>query len=229
MGNADEADDYDQAPPTPRCGYCREPMIDQHRGQMYCGRRCKELAREKRKRDRARVDALREKYPAADFSLEELYARAILPRPAVSEDHGDEAGHLDDEDDEYRHEADEGPGAWSDAWRLQEAIERMQRRYERRIQPYLVQLKRNPGVRPPGLVELERERDEEIARIVRKYSDEADLYRARRNEPKRINEAHERRGERASLQALAQDLPGASRRYTPATSAGRATDDIWRW
>ena len=153
-------------------------------------------------------------------------------RPVVNEDQGDEAGHV--ADDGYPHEdqgdeADEGPGAWSDAWRLHEAIERAQRRYERRIQPNRAQMHRNPGVRPAGLVALERQRDDEINAMIREYNRRAELDRAHRNEPRRLNEAHERQTERAALQALASDLPGASRRYAPPAWAGRATGDVWRW
>jgi hypothetical protein len=154
-------------------------------------------------------------------------------RPLVAQDDdenvSDGAGHPDNEADGYRNEADEGPGAWSDAWRLHEAIEGVQRRYERRVQPYQAQLRRNPGVRPPGLVALEQQRDDEIDAMIREHNRRAELDRATRNAPRRINEAHERQTERAALQALAQDLPGASRRYTTPASAGRATGDIWRW
>jgi hypothetical protein len=212
--NDDEADEYDGLAPVRRCGYCQEPMLDQRKGAVYCDRRCKELAAKKRRTDRARVDALREKYPVADLSLEELYAHATPPRH-VNEDQGDEA--------------DNGPGAWSDIWRLQEAMERVQRRYERRMQSYLVQLKRNPGVRPVGLVTLERQRDDEIARMVRAHDRASQLGRARLSEPRRINEAHERQRERDALRALAQDLPGGSRRYEAPQHAGRATSDIWSW
>lgn len=226
MGNADEADECDEAAPTPRCGYCGEPMLDQRKGAVYCDRRCKELAREKRKRDRARVDALREKYPVADLSLEELHARATPPRH-VNEDQ-------DDEDNQfYPHEdqgdAADGPGAWSDIWRLQEAIERVHWRYERRMQPYLVQMKRNPGVRPTDLVALERERDDEIAEMIRAHDHASQIGRARLHEARRINEAHERQRECAALAAMAQDLPGGSRRYEAPYASGRATHDIWRW
>jgi hypothetical protein len=227
MGNDDE---YDELAPVRRCGYCKTPMLDQRKGAIYCDRRCKELAAKKRRTSRARVDALREKYPVADLSLEELYARAAPPRH-VNGDQGDEAGHLDDDGYPHEDQGDEaasGPGAWSDIWRLQEAIERANRRYERRMQPYLVQMKRNPGVRPVGLVALERQRDDEIARMVRAHDHASQLSRARLNEAKRINEAHERQRERDALRALAQDLPGGSRRYE-APHAGRATGDIWRW
>ena len=150
MGNDNEADEHDEGAPTPLCGYCRTPLVGMSDQATYCNRRCKERAREKRKRGRARVEILRAKYP----SLEDLYARAMQARPVVNDDvsdddQDDEAGHLDDKDDGY-HEADEGPGAWSDAWRLHEAVERAQRRYERAMQPYRAQMHRNPGVRPAG-------------------------------------------------------------------------------
>lgn len=225
MGNADEDQEHDEAPLTPRCGYCGTPMFGQRKGAIYCDRRCKELAREKRKRDQARVTELRQKYPVADLSLQELYARATPPRPVVNEDQGDEDGaHYTDED-----QADEGAGAWSDAWRLNEALEAIQARYEALAAPYRAQVKRNPGVRPIGLVRLERERDQRTARMIRAYEQAADIDRARRSAPKRINEARERQIERAALAALAQDLPGGSRRYRAQEYHGRSTDDIWHW
>jgi hypothetical protein len=67
MGNEHEADDYDEAPLTPRCEYCGRPMLGQRKGAMYCGRRCKELAYAKRRRERERVTELRTKYPDADL------------------------------------------------------------------------------------------------------------------------------------------------------------------
>ncbi len=226
MGNDDEDREYDEAPLTPRCGYCENPLFSKRAGAEYCGRRCKELAAAKRRRGRARVTKLRAKYPLADLSLAELHERATPPRPAVNEDQGDDAGHYDDEDDEYRHEQ---PGAWSDLWRLNEAIETIQARYEAALAPFRAQLRRNPGVRPTGLVELERQRDDEIAAMIRAHEHADDLDRARRHEPRRLNEAYERQRERAALQALSNDLPGRSRRYQAPEYHGRATADIWRW
>lgn len=224
MGNNDEAGQYDEATLTPRCGYCRTPMLDQRRGATYCGRRCKELAREKRKRDRERVTNLRSKYPDADLSLEELYARATPPRHVGNEDQGDEDSRLDADEDQ----GDSGPGAWSDLWRLQEAEQAIRARYEALAAPYLVQIKRNPGVRPKGLVELERQRDDEVAEMIRAHDRASQLGRARINEAKRINEAHERQRERDALRALANDLPGRAHRYE-VPNAGRATGDVWNW
>ncbi len=228
MRNDDEADEHDELAPVRRCGYCRTPMLAQREGAKFCGRRCKELSAAKRRRGRARVETLRARYPAADLSLAELYERATAPRPVANKDqddeaghHGDDGGHLDDDDD--------GPGAWSDAWRLHESIERVQRRYERRLQPYRAQLARNPGVRPHGLVHLEQQRDDEIDAMIREYNRRAELDRAHRNAPRRLNEAHERQAERAALHALAQDLPGSSRRYAPPAWTGRATSDLFRW
>jgi predicted nucleic acid-binding Zn ribbon protein len=211
--------------PTPTCALCGDPFWPEQAGQRYCSSRHRETARKRRQRSRNGREQL---LVPLGTPLTDLYARATPPR-LVNGDQGDDAGHLDDDEHAYSHEADNGPGAWSDIWRLQEAIEAVHQRYERRVQPYLAQLKRNPGVRPSGLVGLERQRDDEIAAVLREHDQDAEVGRARRNEPKRINEAHERQRERAALQALAQDLPGGSRRYEAPQHAGRATGDIWRW
>lgn len=112
---------------------------------------------------------------------------------------------------------------------MHEAEQAIRARYAPRLQPYLVQLKRNPGVRPAGLVALERERDDEIAEMMRGHDQAADIDRARRSEPRRLNEAHERQEERAALQAFGNDLPGGSRRYQVQEYHGRPTHALWRW
>lgn len=218
MGNDHEADEADEYGPTPRCDYCGTPMLGKRDRANYCTRRCKELARQKRRRGRARVEGIRQKYPHADMSLDELYLRSQRP---VSHDQGDEAGHVAND------EADGGPGTFHDLWQLNEAIESVRASYERRMEPYRAQLRRNPGVRPPGLVELERQRDDEISRMVRAYEHADEVSRAKRYEPRRINEAHERQMERAALQALGNALPG--HRYEAPHARGRATRDLRRW
>jgi hypothetical protein len=160
--------------------------------------------------------------------LEDLFARATPPRH-VNEDQDDGSGHHDDEGG-HVHKADHGPGAWSDIWRLHEAEQAIRARYERPIQPYLATLKRNPGVRPAGLVALERERDHEIAEMNRAHDHAAQVSRAHRNKAKRINEAHDRQREGDALRPLGNDLPGGPRRYeAPQQYTGRATQDLWHW
>lgn len=203
-------------------------MLGQRRGAVYCGRRCKELAREKRRRGLTRVTDLRAKYPDVARTLAELHDRATPPVPRTdTSDVDDDVYGVDD--DPYPDEAGQGTSVRSAAWRLHEAEERIRARYQHLAQPYLTQLTRNPGVRPQGLVELERQRDAEIRALHREHDHQADLDQARRNEPRRITEAHTRQQAQAALAELAQDLPGLSNRYAHSEWMGRATGDIWRW
>jgi len=211
--------------PTPTCALCGDPFWPEQAGQRYCSPRHRETASKRRQRSRSNRAQL---LVHQGTSLTELYERTAPPR-VVHEDQADDTGHPDDDEDGYSHEADDGPGTWSSAWRLHEAEQAIRARYERRMRPFLVQLHRNPGVRPAGLVRLERERDQELAEMIRAHARRAELDRATRNAPRRLNEAHERQNEQAALSALAQDLPGGSRRYTPPERPGRATNDIWRW
>jgi predicted nucleic acid-binding Zn ribbon protein len=200
--------------PTPTCALCGDPFWLEQAGQKYCSSRHRETASKRRQRSRRDRGELLVPWGTA---LTEVYAKASPPRPAIADD-----GYPDHDEDQ----GDDGPGAWSSAWRLHEAEQAIRARYERLMQPYLVQLRRNPGVRPPGLVALERQRDDEIAEMIRAHDHAAQVGRAQRNEAKRINEAHDRQRERDALRALAQDLPGGSRRYEVPR---RATHDIWRW
>lgn len=210
-----------QNSPTPRCGRCGDPFWPEQAGQKYCSTRCRETARKRRQRSRTDREQL---LVPRGTTLTELYTRAAPPRPAVADD-----GHSDEVQADERVYADDGPGTWSDAWRLNEAVEAIRARYDRLAQPYLQQLKRNPGVRPPALVRLEQQCDDEIRALIRAHEHAADTDRAYRNEAKRLNEAHERQMEQRALEALASDLPGGSRRYQPPEHHGRPTHTVWDW
>lgn len=196
---------------TPRCGYCGYPLIGMDSRAQYCTRSCKESAREKRKRERERVATYRAKYPDV--------ARAW-----------DEPGHDDDNDQEHQDQDDNGPDTFGHLLSLHEAEQDIRARYERHMKPYLAQQRRNPGVRLPGLVALERERDQEISRMVREYERADELSRATYSEPQRIVRAHERQTERAALQALGNDRYGTRPgRLRQPEFHGRATHDLWDW
>lgn len=172
---------------------------------------CCDAHRKRHTRRESRKDTQRQKYLSghSGTSLDDFYAI-------------EDPGTWDNEDQDHE------PGnSWDDMWKLHEAIDAVERRYERRMQPYLVQQRRNPGVRLPGLVALERERDEEISALVRAHERADELGRAKRDEPRRLNEAHERQTERHALQALDAQLPGRARRLLD--FPGRSTGDIWRW
>jgi predicted nucleic acid-binding Zn ribbon protein len=207
--------------PTPACALCGDPFWPEQAGQRYCSSRHRETARKRRQRSRSDREQL---LVPLGTSLTELYTRATPPRPAVADDE-----HPDEDQADERGYADEGPGTWSDTWRLHEAVEAIQARYERLAQPYLAQLRRNPGVRPPALVQLEQQCAGEATALIRAHQHAADTDRAHRNEARRLNEAHERQMEQRALQALASDLSGGSRRYQPPEHHGRPTHDLWNW
>lgn len=235
MENDGEYDEDGEHAPVQRCAHCGHPMLSKRRGAIYCGRRCKELARAKRQRDHARVTTLRAKYPQADLSLMELHERATPPVPRAALHDVDEV----DEDVDEPYPGDDGaylgvPGqgtgnsTWDQFQQLSSAEDAIRRRYARLMAPYEAQLRHNIGVRPTALVDLERARDRELRALHREHDHQAEVSRASRNEPRRVAEAHERQMERAVLRELSQDLRGGSRRSeTP--SPGRATGDIWNW
>jgi hypothetical protein len=199
---------------TERDGHCLEcgVALDSRRKDAKW---CCDAHRKRYTRRESRKDAQRQKYLSGhpDASLDDFYA------------FGD-PGTWDNEDQD--HEDHEPGNSWDDMWRVHEAIDAVERRYERRMKPYLSQQRRNPGVRLPGLVALERQRDQEIDAMIRAHELADELGRARRDEPRRLNEAHERQRERVALQALGNQLPGRARR-TQAPNIGRATRDVWRW
>jgi hypothetical protein len=218
MVNDHEANEAHEDGLTPHCGYCGNPLIGQRPDALYCSRTCKQKASAKRRRTRERVDTYRASYPDASHAWD--------GPPDDDNDHE----HQDQDDDGqstllylYGHSGD-----FLDRRKVQEAIDAIDARYERLMAPFRAQLRRNAGVRLPGLVALERERDDEISRMVREYERADELNRARRDEPRRLNEAHERQTERAALQALGNQLPGRARR-TQAPNVGRATRDVWHW
>jgi hypothetical protein len=86
MRNEPGEQDYSETPPVRRCGHCGEPMLSQRKRARYCGRRCKELAREARKRASERLTTLRRNHPFADVSLAELHERARPPQHRAGDD-----------------------------------------------------------------------------------------------------------------------------------------------
>ena len=198
-----------------QCLECGRSLDDYRADAKWCS----DAHRKRYARRENRKEAQRQKYLSGhpDVSLDELYARID---PASWHKTGDDAGQDDN---------DQGDGnSWSDMWRVHEAIGAVERRYERLMKPYAAQQRRNAGVRLPGLAALERERDQEIDAMIRAHELADELDRASRDEPRRINEAHERQMNREALQALGNALPGRARRYE-APNIGRATHDVWRW
>ncbi len=207
---------------TPRCGYCGSPMIGQRADSQYCTRTCKQKARAKRRRRDARVDSYRTAYPDAAEAWDGP------PDDDIDQEHQDQDGNEADNgwpDLWHRHEADNEPGTFGHLLRLHEAEQDIRAQYERRMEPYRAQLRRNHGVRPSGLVAIERERDRELAGLANTGDVLTNTSRA--TEPRRINEARERHSERTALQALGNALPG--NRSGHVSYRGRDTHDVWAW
>ena len=93
MRNDQGGEEYAEHPPVRRCGHCGAPLLSQRRRAKYCDRRCKELAREARKRASDRLITLRGNHPFADVSLAELHDKAGPPDwrddPRNFSDYGD--------------------------------------------------------------------------------------------------------------------------------------------
>jgi uncharacterized Zn finger protein (UPF0148 family) len=228
--NDDHTEDYPQEPPTRCCGHCGTPLFSKRRGARYCDRRCKELAREARKRASQRLTVLRRKHPLANASLNDLYEQSRWA-----------PGHVDDDESklenyEFDDHVDDGPGipwktddaTFNDRMALAAAIEAITAKYDLLLRPYRDQVRRNTGVKPVAMARLEAARDGAIRDLIRKHDRALDLEHAARDEPRMIARAAGRQLEQAALAALARDLPGRSRRYEVA-QPGRDTRDIAAW
>jgi hypothetical protein len=194
-----------------RCLECGAALDSRRNDAKWCS----DAHRKRYARRESRKEAQRQKYLSGhpDVPLDDFYA--LL-----------EPGTWDNEDQDHE------PGnSWDDMWKLQEAIDAVEGRYERLMKPYAAQQRRNAGVRLSGLVALERERDREIDAMIRAHELADELGRASRDEPRRINEAHERQREGVALQALGNARPSRARYEgrTQTPNIGRATRDVWRW
>ena len=207
-------DDYT---PTPRCANpaCGSPFLPEQDGQKYCSPRCREAMKKRRQRFRLRR------------------GEQLVPPGTSEPDHWAdiEAGRVDPDLAEHTDTYDVGlndPGdvAWSDAYRVQMAVERIEARYRELARPLLTVQRRNGGVRLPKLVELETECADKIDAILRAHEHAQELGRAVRREPGRVAHAQERQDGIRAMQSLAADLPGGHRRHAPVDGA-RATSDVF--
>lgn len=199
------------------CRECGQSLESFRKGTIYCSSACRQRYTRHEKRKESDISSYLIENP--EVSLEDLYRQVDpstwhKPRELV---------------DEYE---DQGPGHisnhWDDMQRVQDAIHAVEMRYERRLEPYQEQLRRNPGVRPAGMVALERACDQEIDDLIAAYERADELGRAARSEPARLMQAHERKSEQAALQAFGNDRPGRRHTRTPEYH-GRATRDLFRW
>lgn len=205
--------------------------------QQFCSQGCRLRAF----RQRRRLDKLRSNSPetakalADEMSLTELAARRRGHRPDHWADI--EAGRVDPGLIEHtdHHDlvalADDDPGdlAWSDTYRVQQAVEKIENHYRKLARPLLAQQARNGGVRLPGLVKLEQECADKIDAIVKAHERAQALDRAARRQPATVATAHERQLEQAALRSLAADLPGRRHRHAEPEPAGRDVRSTWSW
>ena len=143
-------------------------------------------------------------------------------------------GDLDDEHGIYAGDPGHACGydpdsAWHERMAYSEAVEAIQARYDRLLEPFRAALRRNPGVRPVAMGRLEQQRDAEIQKLVRTHERARALDNAVRQAPQRAVQAAERQQEQAALNAFGRDLMGGSRRYQAPVWTGRPTDDIASW
>jgi len=217
------------------CDYCGRPLPPGTRSnQRYCGRTHKRQARRQAKRAHELHEKLVTRYPPyGDASLSELDARRREHRP----DHWAhlEARRTDPDLAEYTdiHDVpDDDPGdvAWSDQYRVQQAIERIEAEYRALARPLLAQQRRNPGVRLPALVQLELEAERKVSEIVKAHQRAMALERAARRHPATVATAHERALEQAAARSFARDRYGSRHagRAEP-EPAGRPTSGLADW
>ena len=124
---------------------------------------------------------------------------------------------------------DDSDQRWNDEYTLQAQIEQISDAYRRRAEPYLQQLRRNPGVRPAQLVKLEIEWRQRIDGILASHERAKAYERAARNEPGRIARAHERQDGIQSMAAFSRDLGRGARYQAPAEPSSRATTDVFNF
>jgi hypothetical protein len=236
----------------PGCG--RSIPSRKRRDARWCSRSCESKAR----RQAARRAAFEAANPdsaqllgAESQSLTELHDHAGRPahwaeiEAAVVDD--DLIEHTDFHDVgvyEHEHQDDEAgivagdsaPDPWQERneWfaaeqALSDAIDAVQKDFDRKARPFIEQQRRNQGIKLPQLAALERERHARIRHLEREHY-LADAHRqAARDRPRRIATAHERQVERAAARALAMDLGrGRFLRDEPA-DVGRPTSDIAIW
>lgn len=192
------------------CKECGSSLEGYQSNAVFCGNTCTKRYARREKRKESRISSYLSDNPSmSKEDLEELFDEPA--RPSWRE--------LVEEEIE--------PDAFHDILGLVEAVEQLRAHYEALVRPYRDQMRRNRGVKPRGLVELERERDQAIAKLERAYDHGDELARAKANEPQRVVRAHEHQNERAVLAALGNDLPGHRSGHVP--YRGRETHDLWRW
>ena len=228
MRNGQGAVEYAETPPVRRCGHCGTPLISQRKRARYCDRRCKELAREARKRAGDRLAALREKHPLADATLAELHERArpglvqgdedfVVPAEVIPDEFGMTDGLLDDEPN----------AAWSMRLKLEAETTAIRARYAAEIQHWQSVYRRNPGP-APKLTEITRKMQAEIREVERRYylQEARELAAADHASGRAQARAQERQRELVNMRDFGRDIRGA--RFEP-VQVSRPTSDIFQF
>jgi hypothetical protein len=227
MRNDQDAADYAEHPPVRRCGHCGTPLVSQRKRARYCDRRCKELAREARKRAGGRLTTLRQRHPLTDATLVQLHERARPPREFAAGD--DFEVPADVEPDEFGYTdglLDDEPGtAWTVRQEMERETEAVRARYAAEIKRWTAVYARNPGP-APKLTEIMRKMNAEIREIERRhYLQEAhELALEDQRSGRAQVRAQERHKELVNMQDFGRDLRGA--RYEP-VQVSKATEDVF--
>ena len=161
------------------------------------------------------LDARRRAHQPAQDPGEDL--REYTDWGELPEDHEDDPGEI----------YDEAATSWSDRYKVEQALDKLRARYEEMARPYLQQLRRNPGVKPQALVELETEFGRVQDEILRGYERAQALDRAARNEPGRRARAQEHQDGIRAMQDFSRDLGRGGRYQSGPESSSRATPDVF--
>ena len=228
MRNGQGAVEYVETPPVRRCGHCGTPLISQRKRARYCDRRCKELAREARKRAGDRLAALREKHPLADASLAELHDRArpglvqgdedfVVPAEVQADEFGMTDGLLDDEPN----------ASWAMRLELEAETNAIRARYAAEIDKWTAVYKRNPGP-APRLTEIQRQMHAEIAEVERRYymAEALELAAADQASGRAQARAQERHKTLVNMNDFGRDIRGS--RFEP-VRVSKPTSDIFQF
>lgn len=232
----------------PGCGRPIPP--GKRRDARWCSRSCESKAQRTARRRQsfeAANPGAAELLRAESQGFPELHESAGEPDhwadleagPAEPDDgYGDyhDLGVYEDQDDGIHAGGYRAPDPWqerneafSEQMALTEAVRQIEDHYRELARPFIDQLRRNPGVRPPGLVRLEQECADKISALEKKHQRVQALEGAGRRAPQRVATAHERAVGQAAARAFAMDLGrGRSLRADP-EPAGRDIHQVWSW